>query len=634
MLTRQMITFGQSVRCASVEELPLAKDAGATSVICPPELATAASELGLVPLVESSLPVGGRPHTACAIHVEGAEAVPSMVMLPAAAAAAVRDGAALTGYPLVSVTGDDITAVGAAIAHLRGLLPPTTRVGGEALDARGAAALIAAGAEDLGHGATPAGAAAVSGRREALVEAAAAAGVLLVERPAASATGRLGLPEVLRNQLDAHGHLRPRTPWATGGQLAPAVAPGRRLSADELTRGVRPAIARVLERAGAGERPTRDEMELLFSARGDEVDAVCETADAVRRRICGDTVTYVVTRNIQYTNVCTYRCRFCAFSKGPLSLNLRGKPYLMPVEEVVDRAREAWERGATEVCMQGGIHPDFTGEFYLDVCAAIKRVLPDLHVHAYSSLEIFQGAASLGVTVERFVGMLRDAGLSSLPGTAAEVLDDDVRRIICPDKVTTAEWVRVQEAAAAAGLRSNATIMFGHVDSGAHWANHLEVVRRLQHRTGHLTEFVPLPYVHMGAPLYLRGEGRPGPTWDEVLLVHAVARLGLQGLVDNIQVSWVKLGVEGAQACLHAGCNDVGGTLMNESISRSAGASHGQEMSPASMEELIRSAGRTPRMRTTLYGVVPDERRAAAHAAHPLIERAPGSMIRLRPASA
>jgi FO synthase len=358
---------------------------------------------------------------------------------------------------------------------------------------------------------------------------------------------------------------------------------------------------------------------------------VCDAADAVRARVSGDTVTYVVTRNIQYTNVCTYRCRFCAFSKGPLSLNLRGKPYLMPIEEVVDRAREAWVRGGTEVCMQGGIHPDFTGEFYLDVCAAIKADLPDLHVHAFSPLEIFQGAATLGVSVEEFVSMLLDAGLSSLPGTAAEVLDDEVRRIIGPDKVTTAEWVRVQEAAAAAGLRSNATIMFGHVDGPAHWANHLEVVRRLQLRAGHLTEFVPLPYVHMGAPLYLRGEGRPGPTWDEVLLMHAVARLALQGLVDNIQVSWVKLGIEGAKACLRAGCNDLGGTLMNESISRSAGASHGQEMSPEAMEELIRSMGRTPLMRTTLYEAAPAERRSAAHAAEPLREREPGTLARLQP---
>jgi FO synthase len=254
--------------------------------------------------------------------------------------------------------------------------------------------------------------------------------------------------------------------------------------------------------------------------------------------------------------------------------------------------------------MQGGIHPDFTGQFYLDVCAAIKAVLPDLHVHAFSPLEIFQGAATLGVPVERFVAMLRDAGLSSLPGTAAEVLDDDVRRIICPDKVTTAEWVGVQEAAAAAGLRSNATIMFGHVDGPANWANHLEVVRQLQLRTGHLTEFVPLPYVHMGAPLYLRGEGRPGPTWDEVLLIHAVARLGLQGLIDNIQVSWVKLGAEGALACLRAGCNDLGGTLMNENISRAAGASHGQELAPEEMKALIGAVGRPWARRSTLYKIL------------------------------
>jgi FO synthase len=623
----RVITFGQTARCAAADELEAAVAARVNSVICEPPLAAAALDLGLVPMLETA--VGGRlPHTALTLQPKGER---SAAAVEAGVALALDEASELAGYPLVTVLGDDQAAVAAAIGRLRALLPAAVRIGGEAGDVGDAAALLAAGADDLGHDAAAPDPEAVRARREALIEAAAAAGAMLAERPALAPSGASELPKALRDQQDGEGLRRPRAPWASGGELPPARAAGRRHSADELTHGVRPELARALERAVAGERPDRDEVELLFRARGDEVDAVCDAADAVRARVSGDTVTYVVTRNIQYTNVCTYRCRFCAFSKGPLSLNLRGRPYLMPIEEVVDRAREAWERGGTEVCMQGGIHPDFTGQFYVDVCAAIKAELPDLHVHAFSPLEIFQGAASLGVSVEEFMGRLRDAGLSSLPGTAAEVLDDDVRRIICPDKVTTAEWVHVQQAAAAAGLRSNATVMFGHVDGPAHWANHLEVVRRLQLRTGHLTEFVPLPYVHMGAPLYLRGEGRPGPTWDEALLMHAVARLALQGLVDNIQVSWVKLGVEGAKACLRAGCNDLGGTLMNESISRSAGASHGQEMSPAAMEDLISSLGRTPRMRTTLYDTAPAERRAAAHAAEPLREREPGTLVRLQP---
>ena len=625
----RVITFGQTVRCDTPDDLAAAGAAGATSVICTPELAADAMEAGLVALRESHVAGDGVAYTAYTIQPGGER---SAAALHAGAAAGLEDASPLAGYPLVTVLGDEPTALRAAISRLRALLPAATRIGGEARDEAGAAGLIKAGAEDLGQGGD-ANAGAVPARRHALAAAAAAADVRLAERPAAAPPSALGLPKALRDQADGQGLLRPRAPWASGGELPPRPAAGRRHSADELTHGVRRPLAEVLERARAGVRPTRDEIELLFTARGDEVDFVCDAADAVRARVSGGTVTYVVTRNIQYTNVCTYRCRFCAFSKGPLSLNLRGQPYLMPIEEVVDRAREAWERGGTEVCMQGGIHPDFTGQFYLDVCAAIKEALPDLHVHAFSPLEIFQGAATLGVTVEEFVSMLREAGLSSLPGTAAEVLDDDVRRIICPDKVTTAEWVRVQEAAAAVGLRSNATIMFGHVDGPAHWANHLDVVRELQLRTGHLTEFVPLPYVHMGAPLYLRGEGRPGPTWDEVLLMHAVARLALQGLVDNIQVSWVKLGVEGARACLQAGCNDLGGTLMNESISRSAGASHGQEMPPAAMEELIRSLGRTPLMRTTLYEPAPAERRSEALVAVPLRPREPGKLLRLQPSS-
>jgi FO synthase len=370
---------------------------------------------------------------------------------------------------------------------------------------------------------------------------------------------------------------------------------------------------------------TRDELgegELvrLFSARGEELHRVLAAADRLRREVCGDTVTYVVTRNVNYTNVCYFRCGFCAFSKGRLAANLRGKPYLVPLDEIVRRAREAWERGAVEICLQGGIHPGFTGETYLEICRALHAELPDLHVHAFSALEVWQGAATLGLSLEDYLGALRDAGLASLPGTAAEVLDDEVRRVICPDKVTTAQWLRVHDVAHRVGLRSTTTIMFGHVDGPANWARHLLELREQQRRSGGFTEFVPLPFVHMEAPIYLKGRARPGPTFREALLMHAVARLALHPWITNVQASWVKLGLEGAQAVLRAGANDLGGTLMNESISRAAGADHGQEMPPEAMEAAIRAIGRNPRQRTTLYGEPPAERVAASFGAPPLAE--------------
>ena len=363
-----------------------------------------------------------------------------------------------------------------------------------------------------------------------------------------------------------------------------------------------------------------DELERLFRARGEELHRVLAAADRLRRETCGDEVTYVVTRNVQYTNVCYFRCGFCAFSKGKLAANLRGPAYLVPHEEIVRRAVEAWERGAVEICLQGGIHPAFTGEYYLSVVRAIKEAVPELHVHAFSALEVWQGAATLGLPLEQYFGALRDAGLGSLPGTAAEILDDDVRRVICPDKLTTAQWLQVHDVAHRAGLRSNATIMFGHVDGPRSWARHLLRVREQQRRTGGFTEFVPLPFVHMEAPMYLRGRARPGPTFREVLLVHAVARLALHPGLTNVQVSWVKVGPQGVKAALRAGVNDLGGTLMNESISRAAGAGWGQELPPERMEELIRAAGRVPRQRTTLYGDVPEERRASSFGAAPLAE--------------
>ena len=358
----------------------------------------------------------------------------------------------------------------------------------------------------------------------------------------------------------------------------------------------------------------------LFRARGDELQRVFSAADRLRRDVNGDAVTYVVTRNVNYTNVCYFRCGFCAFSKGRLAANLRGKPYLVPLDEIVRRAHEAWDRGAVEICLQGGIHPGFTGETYLDICRALKAELPDLHIHAFSALEVWQGAATLGVALEDYLGALRDAGLASLPGTAAEILDDDVRRVICPDKVTTAQWLRVHDVAHRVGLRSTTTIMFGHVDGPTSWARHLLALRDQQRRSGGFTEFVPLPFVHMEAPIYLKGRARPGPTFREAMLMHAVARLALHPWITNVQASWVKLGIDGAQAVLRAGGNDLGGTLMNESISRAAGADHGQELPPEAMEAAIRAIGRTPRQRTTLYGEAPAERVAASFAAPPLSE--------------
>ena len=372
--------------------------------------------------------------------------------------------------------------------------------------------------------------------------------------------------------------------------------------------------------SSSGDELGEDEITRLLGARGEEAARVLAAADRLRREVCGDDVTYVVTRNIQYTNVCYFRCGFCAFSKGKLAENLRGAPYLVPLEEIVRRTEEAWERGATEVCLQGGIHPAFTGEYYAGVVCAIKDAVPEIHVHAFSALEVWQGAATLELSLEEYLARLRDLGLGSLPGTAAEVLDDEVRRIICPDKVTTAQWLAVHDAAHRVGLRSNVTLMFGHADTPRSWARHLLRAREQQRRSGGFTEFVPLPFVPMEAPMYLQGRARRGPTFRETLLVHAVGRLALHPEITNIQASWVKLGPEGTRQVLQAGVNDLGGTLMNESISRSAGAEYGQEMPPERMEELIRSAGRTPRQRTTLYGEPSDERVRASFGAEPLAE--------------
>ena len=417
------------------------------------------------------------------------------------------------------------------------------------------------------------------------------------------------------NQVDGGGRARPRYDWAPGKPIDPPV-PAERLSlqwSDAAWTGgrraagiddIEPGMRRILTRSLAGTAPSRDEIEQLFGARGHEVEAIARVADELRKRRNGEVVTYVVNRNINYTNQCYFRCGFCAFSKGPKSLNLRGDPYLLSIDEVVDRTREAWERGATEVTLQGGIHPDFDGDFYVHVAQLIKASVPDIHIHGFTPLEVWQGAHTTGASVPDFLARLKDAGLGTLPGTAAEILDDDVRRHLCPDKISTAEWAYVMITAHEMGLRSTSTIMFGHIDGPRSWANHLEVLRDIQRRTGGITEFVPLPFVHMGAPIYVRGRSRPGPTWDEVVLVHAVARIALDGLIDNIQASWVKLGLTAGRRLLDAGCNDLGGTLMDENISRAAGAEHGQLATPEELEATIRAAGRTPARRNTVYEIL------------------------------
>jgi FO synthase len=357
----------------------------------------------------------------------------------------------------------------------------------------------------------------------------------------------------------------------------------------------------VLDAASAGERLGEEQLLTLLTARGPEVAAVAELADAMRHEAVGDAVTFVVNRNINYTNVCTFRCRFCGFSKGPLSLNLRGKPYLLSLDEIAERAREAAELGATEVCLQGGIHPSFDGNFYVDVTRAVHAAVPRMHIHGFTALEVTEGARRLGEPLPSYLHRLRDAGLKTLPGTAAEILDDDVRRVLCPDKITTDEWLAAHEAAHSVGLRSNVTMMFGAVEHPRSWARHFVVTRDLQERTGGFTEFVGLPFVHMAAPIYLKRAARRGPTWREVVLVHAVARIAYHGLIPNVQASWVKLGRAGAAQLLRAGVNDLGGTLMEENISRAAGATHGQAIDAGGFAEVARSAGRYAVQRTTLY---------------------------------
>jgi FO synthase len=368
----------------------------------------------------------------------------------------------------------------------------------------------------------------------------------------------------------------------------------------------------VLAGIAQGDEPGVDEMVTLFGARGPDVAAVADAADRMRRDLVGDTLTWVANRNINYTNVCTFKCKFCGFSKGPLSLNLRGTPYLLTLDDIAERAREGWANGATEVTLQGGIHPNFDGDYYIDVTRAVKAAVPDMHVHGFTALEVTEGAKRLGENLETYLLRLKQNGLASLPGTAAEILDDEIRAVLCPDKIDTDEWLEAHRVAHRVGLHSNVTMMFGAVERPIHWARHIVRTRDLQRESlanGSVgfTEFVGLPFVHMASPIYLQRKARRGPTFRENLLVHAVARLAYGALIPNIQASWVKIGLAGVAQMMNAGCNDLGGTLINENISRAAGASHGQEMTPQRFAGFAESIGRPIEQRTTSYGRVPAE---------------------------
>ena len=358
---------------------------------------------------------------------------------------------------------------------------------------------------------------------------------------------------------------------------------------------------KILSKAQEGNEINNDELEELFKTSGKYINKIAEVADNLNRSINKDDVTFVKNRNINYTNQCYFKCGFCGFSKGPKSLNLKEKPYNLEPQEVVKRSVEAFNDGASEVCLQGGIHPEYTGKFYLELVKQIKKEVPDLHIHGFTPLEIWQGAETINLSIEDYLILLKDAGLNTLPGTAAEILDNRIRKYLCPDKITSEQWGYVMEVAHSLEIKSTATIMFGHIDDIKSWVNHFDLIKRIQKRTKGFTEIVPLPFVHMGSPIFLQGKSMPGPTWDEVTLIHALARIYFHGSIDNIQASWVKLGHDGASKLLHAGVNDLGGTLINENISRASGADHGQHTTDIEFVELIEKSNKKPFLRNTLY---------------------------------
>lgn len=365
--------------------------------------------------------------------------------------------------------------------------------------------------------------------------------------------------------------------------------------------GIEQRIGEILSRALNGRELEENDAIALFNTEGDELDALVATADYLRQKATGNEASFVITRNINFTNVCYMGCKFCGFAKRKDDAQAE----LLDLEEIASRAEEAWHKGATEVCIQGGLHPDIKGSHYRDILKAIKKRVPEIHIHAFSPFEIWFGALKSKVSVAEFIQDLIEHGLGSMPGTAAEILDVEIRKQLTKDKLTTEQWVEIITTAHELGLPTTATIMYGHIDEPKHWAAHLNTIRKIQKQTGGFTEFVPLGFVHYESPLYINTPNvRPGPTAEENIRMHAVSRLMLNGWIDNIQASWVKLGPEYAQQMLRSGANDLGGTLMNESISRAAGGKHGQEIVPKDMIRMISAAGRDPVRRNTLYGVV------------------------------
>lgn len=360
-----------------------------------------------------------------------------------------------------------------------------------------------------------------------------------------------------------------------------------------------PAVREILERALSGHEVSEDEGTILFSASERDQQAIYLTADLFRQKANGDKVGFVVNRNINFTNICYMGCRFCGFAKRTEDHDAE---WLEP-EQIVERASIAWQRGGTEVCIQGGLHPKMSGTYYREIVLAIKAALPDMHIHAFSPFEIWYGAAKTKMSYADFLTDLKECGLGSMPGTAAEILDTEVRRKLTKNKLSAEKWVEIIRAAHQVGIPTTATIMYGHVDAPHHWAGHIRLLRDIQKDTGGFTELVPLSFVHSESPLYAKNpnEVRPGPTTSEVNLMHAVSRIMLHGWIDNIQVSWTKLGADRAREMLSMGVNDLGGTLMNESISRSAGAKNGQEITALELAQIIRSAGRIPVRRNTIY---------------------------------
>ena len=516
-----------------------------------------------------------------------------------------KPGTAMAGHP--PCPPDELVW---SIAAARVLLPADVHVQAPPNLSDDLAPLLAAGIDDWG-GVSPVTADHVNPERawpalDHLRAATEAAGHTLAPRltvyPHVALRPERWLDEALRfpvlDAADAEGLAR-EDGWCSGGEVAPPALVGAALLAAPPAAGG--PVDEVLAGVALGHEVGEEEIVTLFSARGPEVRAVAEVADALRRQVVGDEVTYVCNRNINYTNVCTFKCRFCAFSKGPLSLNLRGAPYLLELDEITRRVVEAEAEGATEVCLQGGIHPKFDGDYYVEVLKAVRAGSERIHIHAFTALEVTEGARRLEEPLATYLARLRDAGLKTLPGTAAEILTDEIRTVLCPDKIDTDQWLEAHRTAHGVGLRSNVTIMFGAVEQPVSWARHMVRTRALQRETGGFTEFVPLPFVHMASPIYLQHRARRGPTFREALLMHAVGRIAYHGAIDNVQVSWVKMGCDGARQVLAGGANDLGGTLMDENISRAAGASHGQRMGVEELEELVAPLGRPLVQRTTLY---------------------------------